>query len=250
MKISSIFSNTKLYIGVIALSCLIVSIPSVNARINNISSGGTITVGSTIFSGGTQGSVFFAGSGGTLSQNNSQLFWDNTNNRLGVGTSTPSSMLTVAGKISIATTTTGGLTVGDGTTGSVTVGDASLSKANGSLWSITGVNLGGGNAGVVSASFGAINTGWFGTSNSISGSLAGTEKFTFTIRGLGIGTTTPNSDLQVATTTANATTTVTIGKAGQTKGSCLELYDAGGAVKYVFIASGTTAFTIQTTSCK
>lgn len=39
--------------------------------------------------GFTQGSVIFAGSGGTLSQNNTQFFWDNTNYRLGIGTTTP-----------------------------------------------------------------------------------------------------------------------------------------------------------------
>jgi hypothetical protein len=65
-------------------------------------SGGTVT-GATNFTGGltantisattisqpfTTGSVIFQGSGGTLSQSNSQLFWDNTNNRFGVGTNT------------------------------------------------------------------------------------------------------------------------------------------------------------------
>jgi hypothetical protein len=67
-------------------------------------SGGTVT-GGTIFTSGltantisspfTTGSVIFQGSGGTLSQNNSQLFWDNVNNRFGVGTASPISELSV-----------------------------------------------------------------------------------------------------------------------------------------------------------
>jgi hypothetical protein len=37
----------------------------------------------------TAGSVVFAGSGGTYTQDNANLYWDDTNNRLGIGTSTP-----------------------------------------------------------------------------------------------------------------------------------------------------------------
>ena len=36
----------------------------------------------------TQGSILFAGASGLVNQNNSQFFWDNTNNRLGLGTTT------------------------------------------------------------------------------------------------------------------------------------------------------------------
>lgn len=53
--------------------------------------GGTGT--STAF---TAGSVVFAGASGVYSQNNSALFWDNTNNWLGIGT-TPSYALSVLG---------------------------------------------------------------------------------------------------------------------------------------------------------
>jgi hypothetical protein len=48
-----------------------------------VANGGTNT--STAF---TAGSVVFAGSGGTYTQDNSNLFWDNTNKRLGIGTNT------------------------------------------------------------------------------------------------------------------------------------------------------------------
>ncbi len=53
----------------------------------------------------TQGSIPFIGSGSTLTQNNNQLFFDNTNFRLGVGTSTPMSTVhTVATNVTVAAT--------------------------------------------------------------------------------------------------------------------------------------------------
>jgi hypothetical protein len=45
----------------------------------------------------TTGSVMFANSVGKITQDNAQFFWDDTNNRLGIGTSGPSQKLEVAG---------------------------------------------------------------------------------------------------------------------------------------------------------
>ena len=53
-----------------------------------VANGGTNT--STAF---TAGSVVFAGTSGTYTQDNSNLFWDDTNNRLGIGTTSPSARL-------------------------------------------------------------------------------------------------------------------------------------------------------------
>ena len=61
-----------------------------------VANGGTAT--STAF---TAGSIVFAGASGVYSQKNASLFWDNTNNRLGVGTASPAVSLAVSGTDSI-----------------------------------------------------------------------------------------------------------------------------------------------------
>jgi hypothetical protein len=55
-----------------------------------VANGGTGAT--TVF---TQGSVVFAGTGGAYSQDNANFFWDDTNNRLGIGTATPTQNLTI-----------------------------------------------------------------------------------------------------------------------------------------------------------
>jgi hypothetical protein len=55
-----------------------------------VANGGTNT--STAF---TAGSVVFAGSGGTYTQNNSNLFWNNTTKYLGIGTTSPDYNITL-----------------------------------------------------------------------------------------------------------------------------------------------------------
>jgi hypothetical protein len=56
-----------------------------------VANGGTGTT--TAF---TVGSVVFAGTSGVYSQDNANLFWDDTNNRLGIGTATPATQFDVA----------------------------------------------------------------------------------------------------------------------------------------------------------
>jgi hypothetical protein len=68
---------------------------------NNKFSLPTLTSGSVLFSNGT-----------TLTQNNAQFYWDNMNNRLGIGTNTPTKTMTVNG--------TGGLLVSSTNNGSGT----------------------------------------------------------------------------------------------------------------------------------
>lgn len=59
----------------------------------------------------TSGSILFAGASGVVSQKNANLFWDNTNNRLGIGTTTPNNSLEVAG--TVAATGVSGLRLKD-----------------------------------------------------------------------------------------------------------------------------------------
>jgi hypothetical protein len=63
----------------------------------NTATSGAVTLGGTlaVANGGTNtstaftaGSVVFSGSGGTYTQDNSNLYWDNTNKSLGIGTNT------------------------------------------------------------------------------------------------------------------------------------------------------------------
>jgi hypothetical protein len=57
-----------------------------------VANGGTGTA--TAF---TAGSVVFAGASGVYTQDNANLFWDNTNDRLGIGTNAPSGKLQING---------------------------------------------------------------------------------------------------------------------------------------------------------
>lgn len=65
---------------------------------SNGSGGGGITIGDAV-GGGTAGSVLFVDAAGNLAQDNAQLFWDNANNRLGIGTASPATTLHVSGTI-------------------------------------------------------------------------------------------------------------------------------------------------------
>jgi hypothetical protein len=55
-----------------------------------------LTIGTTPISSGTIGRVLFQGTGNVLQQSSS-LFWDSTNNRLGIGTSSPTTIVHING---------------------------------------------------------------------------------------------------------------------------------------------------------
>ncbi len=55
--------------------------------------------GSAYLSPMTQGSIFFSGASGLISQDNANLFWDDANNRLGISTTSPATNLAVAGNL-------------------------------------------------------------------------------------------------------------------------------------------------------
>lgn len=66
---------------------------------NSGGGGGTMEIGGDITSA-TQGSILFAGASGVLAQDNANFFFDDTNNRLGIGTNAPSRTLHVVGNTS------------------------------------------------------------------------------------------------------------------------------------------------------
>jgi hypothetical protein len=122
--------ESLIYTGINTNDSLQVALQKIDAAlgvttvVNIYNSDGTLTGNRTITSGGftltigpvttftaapsistiTQGSILFAGSGGTISQNNSQLFWDNSTNRLGLGIITPLYKLDVVGTVRISST--------------------------------------------------------------------------------------------------------------------------------------------------
>ncbi len=63
---------------------------------------GGVSTPSLSVTGLNQGSVVFAGANGQLSQNNPNFYWDSTNNRLGIGTSSVSARLNISGSESTA----------------------------------------------------------------------------------------------------------------------------------------------------
>jgi hypothetical protein len=67
-------------------------------RLSGASDG--LSVGTTPIASGTIGRVLFEGTGNVLQQS-ANLFWDSTNNRLGIGTETPENSLDVNGDIGI-----------------------------------------------------------------------------------------------------------------------------------------------------
>ena len=63
---------------------------------------GTLYMDGTIDTVFTQGSLVFAGSDGVLTEDNSSLFFDDTNNRLGIGSTSPLTALDVTGSASVS----------------------------------------------------------------------------------------------------------------------------------------------------
>ena len=166
----------------------------------------TLAVTTVTASGLTQGSVVFAGTGGILSQDNANFFWDDTNNRLGIGTATPTVRLDVNGaaadtRIQLFAGGTADTSVQLGRTaidGSFSVAGIATSFSN---ISAVGDTVARGVAG--NLIFTVLNgTGNFKWTSGTAG--ADTEKMRLTNAGLlGIGTVTPATqlDIRIASTT-------------------------------------------------
>lgn len=73
--------------------------------------GGGITVGTTTITSGTSGAIPF-NNAGVYGEDATQLFWDNTNNRLGIGTNAPASPIHLIHGAGASDVTIQGLTTG------------------------------------------------------------------------------------------------------------------------------------------
>ncbi len=71
---------------------------TINGTTQDLSANRTFSVGTFNLPALTSGSVLFS-NGTTIAQDNANLFWDDTNNRLGVGTNAPATTLQVGGTI-------------------------------------------------------------------------------------------------------------------------------------------------------
>ncbi len=100
-----------------ALQNLTIAVNKIVQALGNIplgtANGGTGTT--TTF---TLGSVVFAGTDGVYTQDNNNLFWDNTNNRLGLGTTTPNATSDVNGTMALRV---GALTLANGANSNITL---------------------------------------------------------------------------------------------------------------------------------
>jgi hypothetical protein len=91
----------------------------------NIAPSSGLTVGTTAVTSGTNGRVFFQAGG--VVQQSANLFWDNSNNRLGIGTSTPIDTIEIVGYskqfvINGTTTTDRSAWIGNDVVGTGTIG--------------------------------------------------------------------------------------------------------------------------------
>lgn len=70
--------------------------------------GGSLTIGTTAITSGTIGRILFEGTGNVV-QESANLFWDNTNSRLGIGTASPNMSLDIrTGNVGIGVTSNAG----------------------------------------------------------------------------------------------------------------------------------------------
>jgi|GEM_PF-1898775 len=145
----------------------------------------------------TAGSVPFFGAGGYMRQDNSNLFWDATNARLGIGTTSPAALLSVAGNGYI----TGNLSVGGGAGGAVSNPTDPIQAQDFSFANV----------------FGNSTNGSLAIKTLLGGSL--TEKMRIDNNGnVGIGTTSPATTLSVSGNTY-LTGGLGVGKATTTTGA-------------------------------
>jgi hypothetical protein len=172
-----------------------------------VTNGGTGT--NTTF---TAGSIVFAGASGVYSQDNANLFWDNTNDRLGIGNTAPGYRLEVTGDI--RTGSGGDLRLGSATGTTTSAGDSTI--------------------------FNDANDMYLNTGNV-------TRMYIANGGNVGIGTNGPGYRLDVA----SADTTAGLGYAMRLRGNstaaagAIQFTDSGVTTQWGFLAATATAVTLD-----
>lgn len=190
----------------------------ITAASNGSGGGGGISIGDAV-GAGTAGSILFVDAAGNLAQDNGELFWDNTNNRLGIGTTSPTAAIEVdAGAATeYAILTTGA----NGRVGLTTqYGGIHFNNVEGTadLWQ-------------VSERDGAQYDVAFGTPVASNNNVAATDtQFRITSGGnvgIGLGSTDPSTKLHVAGTIrqTNSTNAVLVSDGNGDIGSASNLQD-------------------------
>jgi len=98
-----------------------------------------LTVGTTPITSGAVGRVLFEGTGNVL-QESANLFWDNTNSRLGIGTASPLNTLDVAGTVRLLSGSSS-LTLNNATFSELAYGTTNYFRANGSSAIVQGPQI-------------------------------------------------------------------------------------------------------------
>jgi hypothetical protein len=191
---------------------------------NPITTSGTFTLGGTlgVANGGTgtgtaftAGSIVFAGASGVYSQDNANLFWDDSNNRLGIGTTSPNYAVEVAGDLRLAGG--GDLRLGSATGTTGTAGDSSI--------------------------FSDANDMYLNTGNV-------TRMYIANGGNVGIGNTGPTYRLDVssADTTANLGYAMRIRANATAGGGTFQFTDSGATAQWGFLAATATSVTLDATN--
>ena len=92
----SVLANDANYLQTVAVDGVTITGDGTPANPLVAAGGGGISIGDAVGSG-TAGSVLFVDASTNLGQDNANLYWDNTNDRLGIGTSSPASDLHIIG---------------------------------------------------------------------------------------------------------------------------------------------------------
>lgn len=168
-------------------------------RVRSTSSAPSLTIspGGTPIVGGTPGSVLFVDSSGNLGQDNANFFWDDTNNRLGIGTTSPNTILDQFSDSASATLTnfTQALNVGSHIIG---YNRTNSFYTPGIFWYAENNQPTKPKAGIFLLDNAAGSTMLFGTSNVYVTGLTNTALAINDAGNVGIGTTTPDFNLDVS----------------------------------------------------